>query len=202
MKPNTLWRSATALLVPMLAGCQSSSDAWQQDVSELVAQGNAVIDSVASLPECATLRQGGLIHWRATVPPCPPYPGPVVGCARPDQNPRRVDVIFESAWNATVNPDKSTLAHELCHLCGYTDEREAEACAQRSHAYFTPLTESVLSPARGAVDARSRAEEAASLVASAGLRAADSVRHGERGEAREILQAALRAISEPALADE
>jgi hypothetical protein len=63
---------------------------------------------------------------------------PVVGCAYPYQKPARVEVVYRgSAWEGTPqNPLVSTLAHELCHVCGYVDgpdaEEQADACAMRA----------------------------------------------------------------------
>jgi len=198
VRPIPLWGPPAVLLLSLLAGCKSASDTWQMDDSELIAQANAVIDSVAALPECAGVTQGGLIHWRAEMPLCPPYVGPARGCSHPGWNPRRIDVVIQSAWNSSENPNLSTLAHELCHMCGYTDEREAEACAQRSHAYFAPVPEEPLGRPPPPPDAGSSSSSVtAALVQGAGRLAADAVRRGDRGQARQLLEQALQAIVEP-----
>lgn len=128
-------RRVERLLLVLLAGCSPTSDAWRQRVEELASQGNAVIDAVAGLPECAgAMRNGGVIHWRAVVY-CRGTAVPVLGCSYPYEHPPLVEVAFESAWG-NANPARSTLAHELCHICGYTDEEETEACARRAKANY------------------------------------------------------------------
>ena len=181
--------SAKWLVLVLLAGCDgaSNADAWQQQGwSELVAQSNAVLDAVDALPECAGLRsKGGIIHWQTQVSCGSPLP--VIGCTYPRPRSPVVQVEFESAWGIN-HPDKSTLAHELCHACGYTDEHEAEACAQRAHVNYVPPK------AQARVAPSDRPEATAALVEAAGSHAADAVRRGELAEARQVLEGALRAI--------
>jgi len=140
MRQPELW-CAVAVVPLLVGGCRPASTSWKKDTSEIVAQANAVIESVASLPECSELRAGGLVHWRAVMPAgsAQDAGSTTFVAGRP-----RIDLVLESAWNPLGNPDHSTLAHELCHVCGYADEREAEACAQRSHERFEPIPEAPL----------------------------------------------------------
>lgn len=117
-------------LVALLAGC-ASSDRWSQEVVELPLNASEVIDAVAAMPECEAVRGGGVIHWRAALTCGSPLP--VNGCAYPFERPPRVEVVYEpSALGADGRPAR--LAHELCHVCGYLDEAEADACAFRATA--------------------------------------------------------------------
>jgi hypothetical protein len=194
MKRLPLCGPPTALLLALLGGCgstTSTSTAWPQDLTALVDHGNAVFASVAALPECADLpSKTGTIRWLPSV-----WCGtePAVGCTYPDAHAIQVQVIPQTAWGVQ-NPDQSTLAHELCHACGYRDEREAEACAQRSRSNFN--RPALVGTAR--VDSSPAPDVTASLIEGTGRLAADAVRRGDRGHARELLQAALRAIAEPA----
>ena len=192
MRPGPNWSSPTPLLLALLAGCGSAptSAGWQQDMSALVAHGNAVFASVAALPECADLpSKAGIIQWLPAVD----CGGPALGCSYPTHNPIIVQVIPQTAWGVQ-NPDNSTLAHELCHVCGYPQlGPEVDACAQRSRAY---LKSPALVAPSAPVDPGS-SDVTASLVENAGRLAADSVSRGDRAHARELLQAALRSIPEP-----
>ena len=198
MRLIPLWIAPTALFLALLSGCGStnSSAGWQQDMSALVAHGNAVLASVAALPECADLpSKSGIIRWLPEV-----WCGqPAQGCTYPTVNPIIVQVIPQTAWGIQ-NPDNSTLAHELCHVCGYPElGPEVDACAQRSRAYFkSPALVAPSAP----VDSGSASDVTASLVENAGRLAADSVTRGDRAHARELLQAALRAIAEPPLEEQ
>lgn len=177
-----------ALLLALLSGCHGAPDGWQQQgMSELVAQGNAVLDAVDALPECAGLRsKGGIIHWQTQVF-CGGSPVPVLGCTYPRARPPVVQLVFESAWSA-ANRETSTLAHELCHACGYTDPDETEACQRRARLNYVPPKNPELVAPTGPPEAT------AALVEAAGARAADAVRRGDLAEARQALEGALRGI--------
>ena len=110
-------RAALALLL----GC-GSSETWSQryeppqDTSE-------VISAVSSFIECDSVRRGGIISWRPQSFECKGIASD--GCATLE-SPPRVDVVYRgSAWG-------TSLAHELCHVCGYLDENEAQGCAYRA----------------------------------------------------------------------
>ena len=113
--------------------------AWQQDAAELGRQTEAVIAAVASVPPCrAAMERGGRIQWRAqlaTCTPCSPY---VLGCYEVGSEHARVDLVFESAYEPANRDPRglSTLAHELCHVCGYVDEFDAMQCEQDAQAEF------------------------------------------------------------------
>jgi len=108
---------------------------WTQSV-ELPVDVEEVIDAVSDLPECpqvATL--SGVIYWVPVDFTCNGIR--VTGCSFPDENPPRIEVVANrSAWD-------TSLAHELCHICGYTGgpdrgEAEAEACAYRARLERPP----------------------------------------------------------------
>jgi hypothetical protein len=63
-------------------------------------------------------------------------PAPVAGCSYPFARPPRIEIVYvSSAWDrARINPHVSTLAHELCHVCGHLAEPDADACALRAQA--------------------------------------------------------------------
>jgi hypothetical protein len=122
-------------LLLVLAGC-SSSDRWSQTVVEVPQYADEVVNAVAALPECGAVRAGGEIRWRATVS-C----GSELfarGCSYPYREPILIEVVY--APNAWETPGVSTLAHELCHVCGYTDgpdaEAQASACAMRAYRWW------------------------------------------------------------------
>ena len=144
-----------------------------------------MIAAVAKLPECADLpSKPGKIQWQSEVF-CGSGFQPVKGCTYPTAHPV-VQVIFQSAWGVD-SPENSTLAHELCHACGYTDEREASACAERAKVNFKRPTPALVAPPRPA-------EETVALIEAAGRDAAAAVKRGEIAEARQTLEGALRAI--------
>jgi hypothetical protein len=128
-------RSVALLLV--LAGCSSydpsTSDRWYQTVVGIPQYADEVVSAVAALPECEAVRAGGEIRWRATVS-CGSEPF-ARGCTYVGRKPLLIEVVY--APNAWETPDVSTLAHELCHVCGYTDgpdaEAQANACAMRAY---------------------------------------------------------------------
>jgi hypothetical protein len=118
-----------------IAGCSANDVAngrWSVTV-EPPADVQEVIDAVSALPECGSLQGGGVIHWHAVDFLCMSIQ--VTGCAFPFEDPRRIEVVYRgSAWD-------SSLPHELCHLCGYTDEdnfTEVEACAYRARQARPP----------------------------------------------------------------
>jgi hypothetical protein len=121
--------------------CCSCSSHWSQKVEGLPLHAEEVVEAVASLPECGVLRKGGEVHWRASIS-CGqqgPVQVPISGCAHPDDDPPYVEVTMRvDAWEGTPDhPEIPTLAHELCHICGYTDgpdkgEKQADACAMRA----------------------------------------------------------------------
>ncbi|MBI5067640.1 MAG: hypothetical protein HZB56_05320 [Deltaproteobacteria bacterium] len=115
-------------LAVALAGCAPSSQ-WSQAVVDLPLHASEVIDAVAAMPECEAVRRGGVIRWRAFLTCGSPLPAN--GCAYPFERPPRVEVVYEpSALGVEGRP--SRLAHELCHVCGYLIEAEADACAFRA----------------------------------------------------------------------
>jgi hypothetical protein len=122
----------------LLAGC-SGPIPWSESVVELPRHTDEVVNAVASLPECGGVRHGGVIRWRARVT-CNGSAAPVAGCAYPDRKPPLIEVVYQgSAWDGTpAMPEVSTLAHELCHVCGYVDgpdaEAQADACAMRARS--------------------------------------------------------------------
>jgi len=122
-------------LLLLLAACSPSSDSppasdsWRETVVDLPSATKAVVDAVAALPECGAIQVGGLIHWRATMFLCGGVPA--LGCSYPSAKPPLIEVAYSgSAWDG--KDGVSTLAHELCHVCGYTDETDASACALRA----------------------------------------------------------------------
>lgn len=126
-------------LAALLAGGCSGGLPWQQELDGLPLHADEVVAAVSSLPECsAALARGGRIVWKPVVT-CG-SPAAVSGCSYPDANPPLVEVEYrQSAWDGPPSrPEVSTLAHELCHLCGYTDgvdyQRQADACAMRARA--------------------------------------------------------------------
>jgi hypothetical protein len=116
-------------LVLVLAACSPASEGWSEAVVELPYSTMEVVDAVARLPECAGVLDGGVIHWRATSFLCGGVPA--LGCSFTSEKPPRIEAVYvQSAWDGTDGV--STLAHELCHVCGYTDETDASACAVRA----------------------------------------------------------------------
>jgi hypothetical protein len=117
-------------LLVMLAGCSSStSEGWGQAVVEFPTGTGEVVEAVAALPECDRIREGGMIHWRLGLFTC--RDRPAEGCSYPFERPPLVEVVLSgSAWSGVDGV--STLAHELCHVCGYLVEAEANACAMRA----------------------------------------------------------------------
>jgi hypothetical protein len=117
-------------LLLMLAGCSAPSDGWVETVADLPSSTMEVVDAVAALPECGGMRAGGgVIHWRAGALFCGGRP--TTGCTYASERPPRIEVsITPSAWDGADGI--STLAHEVCHVCGYTDEIDASACARRA----------------------------------------------------------------------
>lgn len=122
------------------SGCSPSAPAslrWTQTTAELPAHAAEVVEAVAALPECRSVRAGGVIHWRNSV-----FCGtlvPSTACAYPFERPRRIEIVLRAdAWAGTLAaPEVSTLAHELCHVCGYIEgpdrgEAAASACALRA----------------------------------------------------------------------
>ena len=106
-----------------------ASDSWLETVVELPSATRAVVDAVAALPECGGIHGGGLIRWRAGMFMCGNVPA--LGCSYPTAKPPRIEVAYSgSAWDG--KDGVSTLAHELCHVCGYTDETDASACVVRA----------------------------------------------------------------------
>jgi hypothetical protein len=130
-------RSVVVLLLA-LAGCTSPepgspTDNWYQTVIEVPRNANEVVKAVAALPECSAVLAGGEIRWRAALS-CGSQPF-ARGCTYIGRKPVLIEVVYApDAWEA---PDMSTLAHELCHVCGYTDgpdaEAQASACAMRAY---------------------------------------------------------------------
>lgn len=128
-------------LLLLLAGCSSGAAPWSQSMVDLPYHAEEVVKAVAALPECDAVRQGGIIHWRDSTLTCGGVQG-VSGCAHPFQNPPLVEVVMRGdAWDgppSKVDPKVtiSSLAHELCHVCGYTDgpdaEAQADSCAMRA----------------------------------------------------------------------
>lgn len=122
------------------SGCSPAEPAsrrWTQATVDLPAHATEVVEAVASLPECVAVRQGGVIHWRSAVSCGTLIPS--VACAYPFERPRRIEIVMRGdAWQGTpAAPEVSTLAHELCHICGYINgpdrgEAKASACAIRA----------------------------------------------------------------------
>lgn len=113
----------------------SKTAAWSQSI-DLPLHTEEVIQAVAALPECDAVRQGGNIHWTDASLTCG-SPQQAAGCSYPSNPPQVFVVMRGDAWDGP--PDKplvSSLAHELCHVCGYTDGPDAEAqansCAMRA----------------------------------------------------------------------
>ena len=130
-------------LVPLLAallvaGCGKSHD-WKQTIEELPLDADEVVAAVASLPECEAVRRGGRIVWKPLVH-CNGSPVPVSGCTYPTRDPPLVEIVYRtSAWDPPgPGSNIPTLAHELCHVCGYyggpDGEAQADACALRAWA--------------------------------------------------------------------
>lgn len=130
-----------AMVALALPGCSGSGE-WHQTVVSIPLDADEVVAAVASLPECReALSRGGVIRWQPLVR-CNGTAAPVWGCSYPTKDPPEVDVTYrQSAWNGPPEkPDVSTLAHELCHVCGYTDqvgdsgtyEPMTDACALRA----------------------------------------------------------------------
>ncbi len=127
-------RTAPVLLA---AACSSSGPgAWTQTV-QLPLDVQEVIDAVSALPECPQIAtMDGVIHWVPVEFMCrDTY---AAGCSYPDEQPPRIVLVANrSAWD-------TSLAHELCHLCGYMGgpdlgETEAEACAYRARLSRPPI---------------------------------------------------------------
>lgn len=124
-------------LLLLLAGCSSGAAPWSQSVVDLPYHADEVVKAVAALPECDAVRQGGVIHWRDSTLTCGGA-RTVSGCAHPFETPPRVDVVMRGdAWDGPPDkPEVSSLAHELCHVCGYVDgpdaEAQADSCAMRA----------------------------------------------------------------------
>ena len=121
----------------LIAGCAESSG-WTQVIEEVPLDADEVIAAVSSLPECEAVRRGGRIKWKPVV-----YCGSVAavsGCTYPTMDPPLVEIAYRaSAWDGpALRPTVSTLAHELCHVCGYyggpDGEAQADACAMRARA--------------------------------------------------------------------
>jgi len=108
-----------------MAGCPESLVAWDWTV-DLPTGVAEVIAAVADLSECSGVRSGGIINWHAGDFLCVPNSAPAMGCAWPNAKP----VVVEVAYRARAKD--SALAHELCHVCGYTDEATTQACAIRA----------------------------------------------------------------------
>ncbi len=134
----------TQLDVTLVAGCSSPAKGpWTERVVEPPGDTAEVVAAVASLPECgAALQRGGIIEWRAVITDCP-QPGtpdfqPPWGCTHLDEDPVRIEVALRySAWDPPPSGSNvSTLAHELCHVCGYVDgpdyQTQADGCALRA----------------------------------------------------------------------
>jgi len=131
-----VWLGAAALGL-LAPACDGGAASWQQRIEEVPADADEVLAAVASLPECGALLRGGIIRWRPVVH-CGTVQ-PVSGCSYPAADPPLVEVVYRpSAWDGPSHkPLVSTLAHELCHVCGYTDgpdrgELQADACAMRA----------------------------------------------------------------------
>ncbi len=112
---------------------------WEQDVVSPPTDTQQVIAAVGALPECGLLANGGVIHWRSVFSCGSPLP--VAGCAYTGESPPRIEIGYTpSAWDGSqATPAISTLAHELCHVCGYQlgperGEAAANDCALRAQA--------------------------------------------------------------------
>ncbi len=116
----------------------SAPSLWEQVVASPPTDTQQVIAAVEALPECGAVRSGGVIHWRRDLT-CG-SPAPVSGCTYPWDDPPRIEIVYTpSAWDAEGTPGISTLAHELCHVCGYVEgpdrgEAAANDCASRAQA--------------------------------------------------------------------
>jgi hypothetical protein len=134
MRPHAT--AASLALMLLGAACSRADGTWEQHLDGLPLHSTDVIAAVGALPECAdAIRSGGIIVWKPMVT-CNGSPEPVSGCAHPFSDPPTIEIVYRtSAWDGTAErPSLSTLAHELCHVCGYTSEVEATACAQRAMA--------------------------------------------------------------------
>ena len=137
-RPILLPRFAFVVGLALLSSidCSKASDLWIDSESSglLHEQTLVVIDAVASLPECSALRQGGSITWTIKwILDCRPGAGPAKGCTWLGPPPR-IELLYGAAW--VIPGEISTLAHELCHACGYTEEFEADACSERARVNY------------------------------------------------------------------
>ena len=114
-------------------GGSPKTGAWSQSI-DLPRHAEEVIQAVAALPECDAVRQGGNIHWTDSSLTCGSVL-PVSGCSYSSNPPSVFVVMRGDAWDGPPN-EPSSLAHELCHMCGYTDgpdkEAQADSCAMRA----------------------------------------------------------------------
>ena len=113
----------------------AKTGAWSQSI-DLSRHAEEVIQAVAALPECDAVRQGGNIHWTDASLTCGSF-AQVSGCSYPSNSPQVFVVMRGDAWDGPPKtPLVSSLAHELCHICGYTDgpdaEAQADSCAMRA----------------------------------------------------------------------
>jgi hypothetical protein len=126
--PAAATAPALAALGALAFSCSSGSSGWEQQF-EPPRDADLVIETVASFPECEAVREAGVIQWR---------PGPFQcskvlladGCAWPTRFQKVVEVNISKGQNGSAWD--TSLAHELCHLCGYLNEAEASACALRA----------------------------------------------------------------------
>jgi len=118
-------RRTLVLAMMLSASCLQEGHEWVQTIEAPLRTGD-VICAVAAMPECGELRGGGTIRWRAGQFACGPGERPATGCAWPREAPPRIDVAY------CGDAVESSLAHELCHVCGYENEVETEACAFRA----------------------------------------------------------------------
>jgi hypothetical protein len=127
-------RRTLVLTMMLSASCLPEGHEWVQTIETPPRTGD-VISAVAAMPECGELRGGGTIRWRAGEFTCGPGERPATGCAWPGEARPRVDVAY--CGDAAA----SSLAHQLCHLCGYEDDVETEACAFRARETMTDAQE-------------------------------------------------------------
>lgn len=85
-----------------------------------------VIEAVERMPECVAVRAGGELTWRTGPFTC--RGALATSCSDVGGEVTRVSVL-----GRCDRAQDTRLAHELCHVCGYQDDLEAEACAFRAN---------------------------------------------------------------------